>query len=148
MSEYQSECFCRANQSQVQGSLAWYAMQTPSMIWGCLHTHINYSYPGLCYLAWQKHDAPHSMSLPETALLLRWLSGWDLPGRFLRPLIDEVNMLINSSRSSCSLIPYCSLISVDFCRNLQKYRVAAGQNIIREAVNQWSHTSGQAIQRG
>ena len=40
--------------------------------------------PGPCYLSRQKHDAPHSLSLTETAVLLRRLSGWDLPGGFVR----------------------------------------------------------------
>ena len=40
--------------------------------------------PGPCYLSRQKHDAPHSLSLTETAVLLRRLSGWDPPGGFVR----------------------------------------------------------------
>ena len=40
--------------------------------------------PWPCYLSRRKHDAPHSMSLPETSVLLRRLSGWDQPGEFVR----------------------------------------------------------------
>ena len=40
--------------------------------------------PGPCHLSRQKHDAPHRMSLPETAVPLRWLSGWDPPVGFVR----------------------------------------------------------------
>ena len=35
--------------------------------------------PWPCYLSRRKHDAPHSMSLPETSVLLRRLSGWVPP---------------------------------------------------------------------
>jgi hypothetical protein len=113
----------------------------------CMPTLITTT-PGPHYFAPQKHDTPHSMSLPETALLLRWLSA-RLPGGFVRPPIYEANILINSSRSSYSLMPYCSLISVDifagFCKNIE-WRL--GGISFEGTAHQWPHTSGQAIQRG
>ena len=40
--------------------------------------------PWPCCLSRRKHDAPHSISLPGTAVPLRRLSGWDPPGGFVR----------------------------------------------------------------
>ena len=40
--------------------------------------------PWPCCLSRRKHDAPHRISLPGTAVTLRRLSGWDPPGGFVR----------------------------------------------------------------